>query len=259
MRSGAGAEPSAWRARPVRPGEHRTCATAQKLVSVMFDCLCRFSDATTCDELSWKFSRPKIIKVYLGRVSGPGSPIPPTPLCSGPRVSPIDCGTGRRLLFLVVDSGRAPSGQWAQTVPGPSGVDLIMAASDTATESGAIGSYSAFDATMADWKKSLVSWRCGLSEADRHRFGVPPDWNCRDLEFFVSRITFDQLGPDRAAALNAVETRFKLPPDQVEMLIAAGHDALRNNPTFRDFLKSMLGVPTPIATSDVKAREALAE
>ena len=43
------------------------------------------------------------------------------------------------------------------------------------------------------------------------------------------------------------------------MLIAAGHDALRNNPTFRDFLKSMLGVPTPIATSDVKAREALAE
>jgi NTE family protein len=134
-----------------------------------------------------------------------------------------------------------------------------MAASDTATESGAIGSYSAFDATMADWKKSLVNWRCGLSEADRHRFGVPPDWNCRDLEFFVSRITFDQLGPDRAAALNAVETRFKLPPDQVEMLIAAGHDALRNNPTFRDFLKSMLGVPTPIATSEVKAREALAE
>jgi NTE family protein len=165
----------------------------------------------------------------------------------------------RRFLFLVVDSGRAPSGQWAQTVSGPSGVDLILAASDTATESGAIGSYSAFDATMADWKKSLVGWRCGLSEADRHRFGEPPDWNCRDLEFFVSRITFEELGPDRAAALNKVETRFKLPPDQVEMLIAAGHDALRNNPTFRDFLKSMPGVQTPIATSDVKAREALAE
>jgi hypothetical protein len=71
----------------------------------------------------------------------------------------------------------------------------------------------------------------------------------------------------------AVETRFKLPPDQVEMLIAAGHDALRNNPTFRDFLKSMPGAElgptpatapkrsrsTPIATSDVKAHEASAE
>jgi NTE family protein len=179
----------------------------------------------------------------------------------------------RRFLFLVVDSGRAPSGQWAQTVPGPSGVDLIMAASDTATESGAIGSYSAFDATMADWKKSLVNWRCGLSEADRHRFGAPSGWNCRDLEFFVSRITFDQLGPDRSAALNKVETRFKLPPDQIDMLIAAGRDALRNNLTFRDFLKSMPGVlqgpppatepkpphSTPVASSDVKAREASAE
>ena len=178
----------------------------------------------------------------------------------------------RRFLFLVVDSGRAPSGQWAQTVPGPSGVDLIMAASDTATESGAIGSYSAFDATMADWKKLLVNWRCGLSEADRHRFGAPPGWNCRDLEFFVSRISFDQLGPDRSAALSKVETRFKLPPDQIDMLIAAGHDALRNNRTFRDFLKSMPGVQqgpapdtvpkpprsTPIATLD-KARQASAE
>ncbi len=43
----------------------------------------------------------------------------------------------RRFLFLVVDSGRAPSGKWAQTIPGPSGVDLIMATSDTATDSGA--------------------------------------------------------------------------------------------------------------------------
>ena len=57
------------------------------------------------------------------------------------------------------------------------------------------------------------------------------------------------------------------------MLIAAGHDALRDNPTFRDFLKSMPGVQpgpppatvpkpprsTPVATSEVKAREASAE
>jgi NTE family protein len=168
----------------------------------------------------------------------------------------------RRFLFLVVDSGRAPSGQWAQTVPGPSGVDLIMATSDTATESGAIGSYSAFDVTMADWKKNLVSWRCGLSEADRRRFGAPPGWNCRDLEFFISRISFEQLGPERAAALNKVETRFKLPPDQIDMLITAGRDALNANPKFREFMGS-LGRPvppaTPVATQAVKPHEAAAQ
>jgi NTE family protein len=176
----------------------------------------------------------------------------------------------RRFLFLVVDSGRAPSGTWSQTVSGPSGVDLIMAASDTATGAGAIGSYSAFDGTMGDWQDDLVRWRCGLSETERTRLGAPPGWNCRDVKFFIGRISFDQLGRERAAALNAVETRFSLPPDQVEMLIAAGHDALRNNPTFRDFLKSMPGIQqgpsptvpkpsTPVATSDVKVREALAK
>jgi NTE family protein len=175
----------------------------------------------------------------------------------------------RRFLFLVVDSGRDPSGQWAQTVPGPSGVELITAASDTATESGAIGSYSAFDDTMSDWKKVLVNWRCELSATDRKRYGAPPGWNCRDVQFFISRISFDQLGPSRAAALNHVETRFKLPPDQIDLLIQAGRDALDTNPKFRAFLTSLGRAPpppslpppsgVPVSGLDVVPHEAKAE
>ena len=84
-----------------------------------------------------------------------------------------------------------------------------------------------------------MRWRCGLSEADRRRFGAPPGWNCRDVQFFISRITFDDLGPQRSAALNAVETRLKLPPDQIDMLIAAGRDALKANAKFRAFMNSL--------------------
>jgi NTE family protein len=58
------------------------------------------------------------------------------------------------------------------------------------------------------------------------------------VKFFVGRISFDQLGPDRSAALNAVETRLKLPPDQVDMLISAGRDALKANKVFREFLNA---------------------
>jgi NTE family protein len=151
----------------------------------------------------------------------------------------------RRLLFLVVDSGRAPSGSWAQTVAGPSGVDLITATSDTATGSGAIGSYTSFDGIMDDYRDDLVKWRCGLGEAERHRLGAPPGWNCKDVKFFIGRLSFDQLGPERASALNAVETRFRLPPQQVDMLIDAGRDALKTNMVFRAFLKSLPGVPPP--------------
>ena len=151
----------------------------------------------------------------------------------------------RRLLFLIVDAGRAPSGAWAQTVEGPSGVTLITAASDTATESGAVGSYTAFQGTMDDWQDQLVNWRCKLSAAERRHFGAPANWNCKDVKLFVGRISFDQFSPERAAALNAVETRFKLPPDQVEMLIAAGRDGLKTNSTFRAFLTSLGREPPP--------------
>ena len=65
------------------------------------------------------------------------------------------------------------------------------------------------------------------------------------MKIFVGRIAFDQLDPDRAAALNAVETSFKLPPEQVEMVIAAGHDALRSSAVFRAFVASLGGVPRP--------------
>jgi len=153
----------------------------------------------------------------------------------------------RRLLFLVVDSGRAPSGAWSQTVEGPSGVNLITAASDTATESGAVGSYSAFQNTMDEWQDTLVNWRCRLSAADRRRFGAPPGWNCRDVKFFIGRVAFDQLGKERAAALNAVETSFHLPPAQVDLTIAGGHDALLRNNAFRAFLESLGPAPAPVA------------
>ena len=128
---------------------------------------------------------------------------------------------------------------------GPSGVNLITATSDTATESGAVGSYSSFQDTMNNWQAALIDWRCKLSAAERHRYGAPPGWNCRDVKIYVGRIAFDQLDPQRAAALNAVETSFKLPPEQVDMVISAGHDALRNSAVFRSFVASLGGAPRP--------------
>jgi NTE family protein len=180
-------------------------------------------------------------------------------------MSPSEAVKLRRLLFLVVDAGRAPSGDWSKTVAGPAGVDLIMATSDTATGAGAVQSYSTFDDTMDDWRDTLIKWRCSLSEADRHKYGAPPGWSCRDIRFFIGRVAFEQLGPERAAQLNAVETRFKLPPQQVDLLIDAGRDALKNSKVFREFLRSMqpaLPRPprvTPVASPRTEPRQAEAD
>src|SRR5262249_22341125 len=122
---------------------------------------------------------------------------------TGP-LSPRQAVKLRRALTLVVDAGRGPSGNWIQSVEGPSGTEVVVAATATAMVASVRASYTAFDRTMAEWQAALVRWRCGLSEAERARLGAGPGWNCRDLKFYVTRVGFDQLGPEREAALDAV-------------------------------------------------------
>jgi NTE family protein len=147
----------------------------------------------------------------------------------------------RRVLFIVVDAGRGPAGNWVQSVQGPGAADLVMAAADTAIDASVRASFTAFEVTLAEWQKDMIRWRCGLSAATRKRLGASANWNCRDLKFRVDRVSFDQFDATRAAELNAVPTRFKLPPEQVDMVIEAGAGALRNNPTYRVFLSDLRG------------------
>jgi NTE family protein len=154
-------------------------------------------------------------------------------------LSPEQAVRLKRSIVILVDSGRAPSGDWVQKVEGPSGTELIMAAADTAVQASVRASYTAFERIMSDWQRQLIGWRCGLSTEQRKRYGAPANWNCRDLKIIVNRVGFDQLGPERAKMLNAVDTRLKLPVEEVDAVIAAGRDALRINPAFRDFLKGM--------------------
>ena len=84
-----------------------------------------------------------------------------------------------------------------------------------------------------------VDWaRLKASEVARLRNKSGP-WNCRDLKFTIARISFDQLGPERARVLNAVPTSFTLPAEAVDDVARAGGDALSANPAFQRFLNEM--------------------
>ncbi|MBX3520540.1 MAG: patatin-like phospholipase family protein [Xanthobacteraceae bacterium] len=145
----------------------------------------------------------------------------------------------RRALFLVVDAGRAAVGNWVNTLEGPRGVDLVSAAADTAIDANVRASYTAFEQAMEEWRQQIVRWRCGLSAAQRAQYGAPKRWNCRDVQFFIGRIGFDQLGQQRADALNKVKTSLQLPADQVDEVINAGDESVTNNDVLRRFLSSI--------------------
>ena len=145
----------------------------------------------------------------------------------------------RRIMFLVVDAGRGISGDFAQRLEGPSGVELVSAAADTAIDASVRSSYAAFSALASEWSNKVKRWRCSLSAAERTRLGVGKNWRCGDLSFAIDRVSFDQLGPARAGILNAIPTRFTLPPEQVDLLIESGGDALRQSQAYQAFRRGL--------------------
>ncbi|HVZ52360.1 MAG TPA: patatin-like phospholipase family protein [Pseudolabrys sp.] len=146
----------------------------------------------------------------------------------------------RRLMFLVVDAGQGPQGNWSTTLEGPAGKDLVAAVVDVLVDANAHASYAAFEATMKNWRDAIVRWRCGLKPAEVAKLrGRAGPWNCRDLNITVGRISFDQLDAARARALNQVPTSFTLPADTVDEVARAGGDALAANPAFQAFVKGM--------------------
>ena len=154
-------------------------------------------------------------------------------------LSPQQAVRLRRAMILVADARAGVPSDFVRTVEGPHGIELIKAVVDTSLEATVGASYSAFDATMGEWQASLIRWRCGLSAAERTRYGARPNWNCRDLKIFVGRLGFDQLDAARAAQLAAVPTSFKLPQEQVDAVIAAGRDTLRQSTVMKAFVGSL--------------------
>jgi len=141
-----------------------------------------------------------------------------------------------RVLFLVIDGGNGPSGDWIGTAEGPTAPELVMAAANTAIDASVRSSYTAFNSTMAEWREAIVRWRCALPMEELRKYGATNGPSCRELKFFVGLVNFDQLGRKRAEELNSIPTRFKMEPETVELVIGAARDALRANPTFQAFL-----------------------
>ena len=163
-----------------------------------------------------------------------GGDAPTTPF------SPAIAAKLRRGLFLVVNAGRGPAGNWALERQGPDGKTTVEALADTAIDASTMAGYDHFQLTVAKWRERLVAWRCALSPAEVRRLtGGRPGWNCRDVQFFVGEVSFVDAGPEREATLNQVPTRFRLPAEQVDFVIESGNIALRREPTVQRFLNSL--------------------
>ena len=87
----------------------------------------------------------------------------------------------RRVVFVIVNSGQAPSGTWSQTIEGPTGAALLGAVTDTAINSAVRSGFDAFRLTVRDWEEATRKWRCGLSGAEARRLGASKKSRCSNF------------------------------------------------------------------------------
>lgn len=143
----------------------------------------------------------------------------------------------KRMLFVVVDAGRPPGGDWAKNVS-TGATDLIQAVADTAVDANVRNTYEAFGQQLRDWNRDLVGWRCALPQ-DRVKalIGEGQPWNCRDVTFHIVKVTFDQVAdPVQRGELEKMPTRFVLPEKNVDLLLDSAGLILRRNSAFQRFL-----------------------
>jgi NTE family protein len=143
----------------------------------------------------------------------------------------------RRIVFIIVNAGVGAKGEWARTVEGPTGAEMLGAVTDTAISSSVRSGFDAFRNSVREWEDATRKWRCRLPQDEAIRLGAGGDWRCSNISFDIVEVAFDELDPPRAARLNAVPTRFRLPAEEVDLLIQGGSDALLAHPTVRSTLR----------------------
>ena len=145
-------------------------------------------------------------------------------------LSPAEAVKLKNFVFIVVDSSVATEGDWVQTLNGPNLRQMVSAVSNAGIRSSVRDEFDALTLSVELWRGQLVAWRCGLpGETVRRLRGSLSGWNCRDVRFVVEDVTFEDFPPAERAKLNDIETRLKLPPEQVDLLISAGREAVRSN------------------------------
>ncbi|WP_189407328.1 hypothetical protein [Mesorhizobium sp. M1A.F.Ca.ET.072.01.1.1] len=119
---------------------------------------------------------------------------------------------------------------------------MIDATAGTSIASSVRDEFDSLKLEFRLWREKLVKYRCSLPAAVVARYrGSLSGWKCRDVQMVVELVSFADLPPDEAAALNVIPTRLRLTPEQVERTIQAGRDAVRLNPRLQQAFRRAQG------------------
>jgi NTE family protein len=153
-------------------------------------------------------------------------------------LSPKRAVNMKDLLFIVVNAATKTGENFLKKIEGPDGIDTLAAVVDTLMATATARTRDDFFLAMKVWQDDIIKYRCGLGERQvRELIGDRQGWDCRDVQFHILDLSFDQVR-DRSlrATLEKIPTAYVLSRDQTDLLVKTAGELLRNNPQFKNFL-----------------------
>ena len=152
--------------------------------------------------------------------------------------SPKSVVSMKDLLFIVVNAGTKAGTNFHKKIAGPNGFDGLGAVVNTLMSTATARTRDEFFRAMKEWREDIIIYRCGLDERQvREIIGDRQGWDCKDVQFHILDLTFDQVAdPILRANLKEIPTAYVLPRDQADLLVKTAGELLRNHPQFKNFL-----------------------
>jgi NTE family protein len=151
----------------------------------------------------------------------------------------------RRMLVIVVDASRGPSGDWLRTEEGPAGLDLALSATDAAVDSAARLYADAFDDMIEEWQRSVIDYRCSLEREGAIRLGGPADWHCGDVRFTIAHLSVHEIPSPLRERIEAIPTRLTLSADEIDATIEGARAGTLALPQLRAYVRERVRAQMP--------------
>jgi NTE family protein len=129
----------------------------------------------------------------------------------------------RRLVIVSVNASTDPEPEMDVSNKQPSLEETIDAVTDVQ-----LHRYNA--ATLELMDKTVPRWAREVSTPGRPM-----------TPYFIQLSFWDIIHPEKRRLFNRIPTSFSLTDEQVDTLVAAGHDLLRNNPDYQRFVADLGG------------------
>ncbi|GAB3256750.1 patatin-like phospholipase family protein [Chitinimonas naiadis] len=150
----------------------------------------------------------------------------------------------KQMLFIVVDSGLGPSGDWTWHPGGPGGVDYALSSTDAAIDASSRFAADSFARMVQDMQRDTIAYRCQLNPTEILRLrGTLADWRCDDVKFEVELLSFASFDPATRTKLDSIPTRLTLTRGQVDTAIQAGMAGVQQLPSLQRYIERRTAMP----------------